>query len=154
MLEFIIEKHIDAPAEKVFDLAADFPNAGERITAIKSIEMLTNGPVGVGTRFKETRVVFRQQATEEMEVTAFDPPRGFALGCQSCGARYHTEFRFIPNGRGTEVRVTFQVHPLTFLAKAMSLVMRPMMKMCIKETAKDLEDLKTCLEEREGLAVG
>ncbi len=154
MVEFTIERHIDAPVEKVFDLAADFPNAADRIEAIKRIEMLTDGPVGVGTRFRETRRMFKRDATEEMEVTAFDPPKAYSLGCESCGARYHTEFRFTPKGRGTEVRMTFQVHPLTFLAKAMSLVTRPMMKMCMKETAKDLENLKTCLEEREGSAVG
>ena len=154
MVAFTIEQHIDAPVEKVFELAADFPNAAERIAAIVGIEMLTDGPVGVGTRFAETRMVFKRKATEEMEVTAFDPPRGFALGCESCGAGYHTEFRFTPDGSGTDVRVVFQVQPLTFLAKAMSFVMRPMMKMCMKETAKDLENLKTCLEEREESAVG
>ncbi len=153
MTKFSLTKHIDAPRETVFQLASDFRNAAEHVRGIKKVEMLTDGPVGVGTRFKETRVVFKREATEEMEVTVFDPPSRYVLECESCGCRYHTEFTFTTVGTGTDVEMVFDAKPLTFFAKVMSFLMRPMMKMCLKETGKDLEDLRVALEQREASAV-
>ena len=93
-----IKKHIVAPTERVFQRASDFAKAADVMSAIERIEMLTDGPVGIGTRFRETRIMFKREATEEMEVTAFDPPHSYALGAESHGCRYHSEFRFTAKG--------------------------------------------------------
>lgn len=146
MALFTIRKHVDAPREKVFEVASDFVNAAGFIRGITGIEMLTDGPVGVGTKFKETRVIMKREATEEMEVTAFDPPESYVLECESCGCRYRSEFRFTPSGGGTDVEMTFEGKGLTVFAKVMSFIMRPMMKMCMKETGKDLDDVKAAAE--------
>jgi len=146
MAGFQVTKHIDAPPARVFECAADFANAASRITGITRVEMLTDGPVRVGTRFRETRVMFKREATEELEVTAFDPPRSYAIGAVSCGSRFHTEFRFTPKGTGTEVALDFQAEPLTFFAKVMSVLMKPMIKACAKAVGKDLDDLKAAIE--------
>lgn len=113
------------PPEDVFALFADIPSNAEHISAVERIEMLTDGPVGVGTRFRETRIMFKREATEEMEITAFDPPRGMTLSAESCGARYTSNFRFEPTDAGTRVTIEFTAEPQTFMAKMMS----PMMKM-------------------------
>ena len=146
MTSFTLTKRIDAPRETVFRLASDFRNAADHIQGITKVEMLTDGPVAQGTRFQETRIVFKREATEEMTVSAYDPPSGYALDCESCGCHYHTEFRFTANGSGTDVEMRFDVKPLTFFAKVMGFLMRPMMKMCLKETGKDLDDLKAVAE--------
>ena len=141
-----INRHIAAPREVVFQHLTNFRLAPEAIKGIKRIEMLTEGPTGVGTKFKETRIMFGREASEVMEVTAFDPPSGYALGCVSCGCRYHTEFRLKPNGTGTDVEMVFDVQGLTLVAKVMGLLMRPMLKMCMKQIAKDLDDAKAAIE--------
>jgi carbon monoxide dehydrogenase subunit G len=146
MLQFTLEKHIAAPPARVFAAASDFQNAPQRIRGIERVEMLTSGPVGVGTRFKETRVMFKKEATEEMEVTAFDPPRSYTLGCESCGCRYSTVLRFTPKDAGTDVSFTFEAVPLTSIAKVMSFLMKPMIKSSLKMIARDLDDLKASLE--------
>src|SRR2546423_4330783 len=112
--------HVDAPPEKVFALMSDFPKAPGRISSIKRIEMLTNGPVGLGTKFKETRVMFGKEATETMEVTAFDPPHSYSLVANSCGAIYDSRLTFESEGNGTNVTFTFHVKPVSFFAKLMS----------------------------------
>lgn len=108
--------------------------------------MLTPGPVGVGTRFRETRIVFGREATETMEVLAFDPPRGYVLETLSCGVRYRTEMRLAPRPGGTDVAMTLDLTPLTRLAKIMSLVMRPMVKSMAKVCAEDLAGIKASFE--------
>lgn len=108
--------------------------------------MLTEGGAGVGTRFSETRVMFGKEATEEMEVKEFDAPNSYSIGCESCGCRYHTEFRFEPKGEGTDVTVTFEATPISWFAKLTSILFRPMLKMCMKAVVKDLDDIAATLE--------
>ena len=115
--------------------------------------MLTDGPVRLGTRFKETRVMFGKEATETMEVVEFKPPHGYALGCQSHGCRYRSDFQFKPNAGGTRVEMTFEATPRTLLARMMGFLTAPMIKGVAKCMEKDLEDLKASLEGKPAPAV-
>jgi carbon monoxide dehydrogenase subunit G len=146
MAQFSIGKHVEATREEVFAVASDFHNAANNIRGIDELEVLTDGPIGVGTRFRETRVMFGKRSTEEMEITAFNPPEGYTVEADSCGAHYRAEYRFIPDIAGTHLRVTFEARPVTVLAKLMSplaLLMTGPMKKCIDA---DLEDLKDAAE--------
>lgn len=137
---------VDAPPERVFELATDFAGAPGRIRGISRVEMLTDGPVGVGTRFRETRTMFGREASETMDVAEFDPPRSYALVCESHGARYRSVFRFVPEGGGTRVEMAFQVKPMSLAARLMSLMAPMMVKMVRKEMERDLADLKRAAE--------
>jgi uncharacterized protein YndB with AHSA1/START domain len=145
------EQRIDAPPEKVFAACTDLAGQPERISGIDSIEVLTEGPVGEGTRFRETRIVFGKQATEEMEIAEFDPPRRFVLTCESFGTAYTTEYRFDPDGDGTRLVLTMHARPVTMVAKLMTPMagmMRRTMEKCLRA---DLEDLRrSCEPQRAG----
>src|SRR5688500_12459284 len=108
MFGFSVDRHIDAPPDVVFARASDFRRAPETISAIVKMDILTSGPVGAGTRFRETRVLFGREATEEMTVTVFEPPKRYTLDAESHGSRYHTELSFTPDGQGTRLTMTFQ----------------------------------------------
>jgi carbon monoxide dehydrogenase subunit G len=147
MAVFTIEKTIEAPVATVFARASDVRGWADCISGIERVEVLTDGPIGVGTRFRETRIMFKKEATEEMEITAFEPPRRYALAGESCGCRYQTEITCEPAGASkTRVRMTFESTPLTFAAKVLSVLMRPMMKMMVKTCGRDLDDLKAAIE--------
>lgn len=146
MTGFTISRTVDAPIERVFELSSDFAHAHERVAGIKSMEMLTEGPPGVGTRFRETRVMFGKEATEEMEVTAFDPPRSYTLFCENHGCRYETEVRFREVAGKTEMEMTFEATPLTMAAKMMGVLMKPMLKACKSAVEKDMDDIKAAAE--------
>ena len=81
-----------------------------------------------------------------MEVTAFERPRRYALGCENHGCRYHSELLFTSVDGGTDVEMRFQAEPLTGFAKVMSFLMKPMMKGVTKCLDQDLEDIKKSLE--------
>lgn len=136
-----LTKQVDAPPERVFAIASDFAHAAEHVRAIEQVEILTPGPVGVGTRFRETRKVFGRSHAETMEVTAFEPPSRYVVGCESCGCRYRSEFRFLPKAGGTEMRMSFEAEPLTWFARIMGFLMRPMVRKMVAECAKDLDDV-------------
>jgi carbon monoxide dehydrogenase subunit G len=150
MFGFSVDRHVDAPPDVVFARASDFRRATETVAAIVKMDILTSGPVGVGTRFRETRVLFGREATEEMTVTTFEPPRRYTLSAESHGSRYHTELSFVPDGQGTRMTMTFQGTPVTLMARVMSVLMRPMMKSAAKMCAKDLDDIKAAIERDRG----
>lgn len=146
MNKVIVERTIAAPPERVFAASSNIPQWAEVVPAITKIEMLTDGPVGVGTRFRETRVMFGREATETMEVLEFEPPRRYLLGAESHGARYRTELRFEPDGEGTRMVFDFTGVPLTFMAKVMGFVMKPMLKKMGDLCAADMDALKAHVE--------
>ena len=141
---------IQAPAEVVFAAASDFAGAAGRIGAIERVEMLTDGPVGVGTRFRETRRMRGREASETMEVTLFEPPRRYVLLAESHGCRYESGLSFTPagtpEGSATTVAMHFAAEPLTLPAKILAFLCRPMMKMVARACAKDLDDLARTVE--------
>ena len=144
--EMTVRERIAAPPEKVFAVASDFAGAAERIDGILRVEMLTPGPLAVGTRFRETRKMFGKEASEEMTVVELDAPRRYVLLAESHGSRYRSELRFEPEGAGTEIVMTFRGEPLTLAAKVMSVLMKPMLESMVKLCARDLADLKRWIE--------
>lgn len=141
-----VEKIIKAPVERVFELATDLRNAPGRISRILKMEVLTEGPVGTGTRFRETRKIFGKEHTEEMEITEFESPARYVVKAESAGCLYRTEFLFSPEGDGTKLVMSFEATPVTLAAKLMAPMMKSMMGSVVKECDQDLEDIKTAAE--------
>jgi len=150
MARIRLSKSLHAPVARVFEAFTDFEHAADRIDAIQSLEVLTPGPVGVGTRFRETRAVFKREATEEMLITGFDAPHGYTVGCESCGAVFQTQYRFLPDGAGgerTRVELDFEAKPVSFFARLMSPLTALLIKSCARAMEQDIEDLRRVIEE-------
>lgn len=146
MVSIKVNTHINGTPEKVFDVFTDFENATQNLSGVEKIEVITDGPVGVGTRFRETRIMFKKAHTEEMEVSVFEPGKRFEVKAGGCGCEYLTSFNFNPSGSGTSVDVEMKITPVTFFAKVMSPLARLMsgsMKKCFQ---KDFDDLKSVVE--------
>lgn len=142
-----VTKFIEAPVDRVFEVFTDLPGAPGRISSITKLEVLTDGPIGLGTRFRETRLMFKREATETMEITAFDPPRSYTTVANSCGCLYECTFRFAPQGSGTQVTAEFSWTAQTFFARLMAPLGKLMSSMCMKAFNKDLEELKAHCEQ-------
>ena len=146
MAGVVVTKDINAPVERVFDLLTDFENSAEVIRGIVKMELLTDGAVGVGTRFRETRIMFGREADEVMEVSEFERPNGYVLTAESHGCRYVTKVCLSQNGDSTRLEMNFDAHPMSWLAKMLSFMTRPMLKSCAKAMDADLDDIKASLE--------
>ena len=145
-MEVTLREFVAAPPERVFAVAADFPNAAAHVEGITKVEILTTGPIGAGTRFRESRVMFGKEATETMTVAEFEPPKRYVLTADSMGTRYRSELRFEPKNGGTEMVMQFRGEPHTLAAKLMSILLRPMIKSVAKSCAKDLADIRRTIE--------
>jgi carbon monoxide dehydrogenase subunit G len=150
-MQVIAETTIAAPQAVVFALVIDIPRWPETIAGVESVEMLTSGPIAPGTRFRETRVMFGHQATEEMTVAELRSPTRFVLTAENHGTRYRAEHLITPDGpRGTHVKLVFEGQPVTLTARLMSPLALLMRGTIRKQLAADLNDIKRSAEEKAG----
>ena len=145
-MKITFNRTINAPVNNVFQVYSDFGNAAERVEGIESIEILTGEPVGVGTRFRETRIMFGRSSTEEMEITKFNSPNMYQVDAESHGSHYTTLFYFEERGGSTHVKWEFIGTPLTFGAKMMSILGFLAKGATRKMMDKDIADLKAFIE--------
>jgi hypothetical protein len=105
MATITVSNQIEAPVAEVFERFTDLDGSATRVTGIKAIEMLTTGPFGRGTRWRETREVLGRLDTAEMEVTAFERNRTYTITHHKLAARIETIFTFAALNGGTRVNV-------------------------------------------------
>lgn len=150
MSELTVSTNVAAPIDRVFAVYTDIGKAAERIPAITSLEVLSEGPFGEGTRWRETRLMFKKEATEEMWVTGFNPPQSYTVEAESHGSRYSTLFQFTPEGTGTKVTWTFSATATSLGAKILSPIFNVLFKgTMIKCMRGDLEALRDVCERGE-----
>jgi hypothetical protein len=139
-----------APPDRMWAMASDFANAAGRIKAITKVEIVTPGPVGSGTRFRE----WRGRQMVDMEVAAWSPPRSYSLRGYAIGTEFTSEIRCVPDGSGTRLEMEVSVRPKTFGAKLLSPLISLMSKLMVKSCAKDLGDIAAAAEGRGKAALG
>jgi Polyketide cyclase / dehydrase and lipid transport len=155
MKPLICTHRSSASPDRVWAVASDFANAAGRSKAITKVEIVTSGPVGSGTRFRE----WRGRQVVDMEVAAWSPPRSYSLRGYAMGTEFTSEIRCVPDGSGTRLEMEVHVRPRTFGAKLLSPLISVMSKMMVKSCAKDLGDIAAAAEgdakgERGRAAVG
>lgn len=139
----LISKHrSSASPERIWAVASDFANAAGRIEAITKVEMMTSGPVGSGTRFRE----WRGRQMVDMEIAAWSPPRSYSLRGYAMGTEFTSEIRCVPDGAGTRLEMEVHVRPRSFAAKLLSPLISLMSRMMVKSCAKDLGDIAAAAE--------
>src|SRR5580765_2855263 len=142
MKPLICTHRSSASPDRVWAMASDFANAAGRVKAITKVEIVTSGPVGSGTRFRE----WRGRQMVDMEIAAWSPPRSYSLRGYAMGTEFTSEIRCVPDGSGTRLEMEVCVRRRTFGAKLLSPLISLMSKMMVKSCAKDLGDIATAAE--------
>ncbi|MGY1709393.1 SRPBCC family protein [Geodermatophilus sp. SYSU D00758] len=148
MRDVEVRRHAAAPVERVWAVATDLEGSPRVIGGIESVEVLTPGPFGVGTRWRETRRVMGRSATEEMTVTAVEPQRAYTVEASGPGVRYVSTFRVEASpGGGADVVMTFGGRPTTTLARVLGAVTGPIGRRAVSSAlTRDLADITTAAE--------
>lgn len=139
-----LSQHVNASREKVWAVISDIPGSARTLSAIRSIQMLSEGPYDEGTRWKETRAMMGREETVEMQVSQSDPPRATTVKARQGGADYTSRFTLEERDGGTELTMFFGAEVLkpTFLSKIMMAAFgRIGMGVTRKALAKDLADI-------------
>ncbi|SNC65621.1 Carbon monoxide dehydrogenase subunit G [Kytococcus aerolatus] len=143
---------VHAPVHEVFERLRDLAGAPEHVPGITGIEVL-RGParMEVGTRWRETRRLWGQDASEEMEVVSLREDDHYEVVAHHGGMVYLSGFQVAPvaTARGEATRVTqdFEAHAITPGARAASLLMRPMSGIIARQCREDLLAIKASFED-------
>ena len=111
MATFTGEITIDRPPEVVFDLVADEEQEPRYNPEMLRAEKLTEGPIGVGTRFKAVHASRRQPVEMIVELTEYDRPTRLASATTMPWGEVHGALVFQPDGPATRMRWTWDVRP-------------------------------------------
>ncbi len=139
-----LTQHIQATPEKVWAVISDIPGSAATLSGIDAVQMLSDGPYGEGTRWKETRTMMGRSETVEMWVAQADPPRSTTVKALQGGADYTSRFSLAERDGGTDLTLTFgaEVVKPTRLGRIMMAVFGPIgMRITRKALAKDLAEI-------------
>lgn len=151
MTSMTVDRHVNAPRQVVWDVITDLDHSAEVMDAITRVERVRGDGFDVGTRWRETRTMFGREATEEMEVTAIDPPNGYVVEADGQGAHYRTDFTLVDEADGTRVTMTFGAEPRGVTGKLMAATVGRLFAGATKKAvAADLGDIARAAEARAG----
>ncbi|MCI0342051.1 MAG: SRPBCC family protein [Planctomycetales bacterium] len=142
------------PPDAVFRAATDLDRMGEWMQGLVRIERLTQGPIAVGSRWREVRKMFGKEAAEEFEVTHLEPGRRLDLfvdGKKGASGRGEFRFRhdFLPDGSGTRLVLSGEITGMGCMGAVFGPLMAGMFRKAIR---KDLAALKKRVEAGAGSA--
>ena len=139
-----LTQHVNASPEKVWAVISDIPGSAGTLSGVESIQMISEGPYGEGTRWKETRSMMGRRETVEMWVAQADPPHSTTVKALQGGADYTSRFTLAERGGGTDLTLTFGaevLHPTVVSKVTMALFGKIGMNVTRKALAKDLAEI-------------
>jgi len=140
-----LSRTIRAPTTAVFDTVADATNYTKAVSDIVKVEFLSDQRSGVGTRFRETRVMGRRVATTELEVTEYVANDRIRMVSDAGGTVWDTLFTVMPveDGDATRLDLVMEARPYRLLRR----ILVPLMKRAVaKAVASDMDAVKAHLE--------
>jgi carbon monoxide dehydrogenase subunit G len=137
-IEFTAE--ISCPPENVFAALADLERLPEWQSS--AVSSKPDGPLAVGTRIREQRSMMGREIDNELEVTAYDPPRRFALEGRSGPVPLSIDHELVEDDGKTVLHVHARAEPGALFKLAEPMIART----AEQELRADFERLKDRLE--------
>lgn len=139
-----VTRTIRASQESVFDAIAHIENFSKIVPAITNVEFLTEQKSGVGTRFKETRLMGKREGSSTLEVTEYDAPQRVRMVSDQGGTIWDTVFTVEPSSDGqVELVVVMEANAYKLFAKLINPLIKGMIKKFIES---DMDAVKAHCE--------
>jgi uncharacterized protein YndB with AHSA1/START domain len=142
MAGFTRSEWISRSPREVFDFITTADNAPKVVSSVSSMVKMTEGPVRVGTRYRETRIMRGKEEHAELEVIAYEPNQRYAVKNVTEGIEIVYSYTFHPEANGTRVDLVCEVK-----AGGVKKLMVPMVVSILKKEDGDhLQTLKKAME--------
>ena len=102
MIRFRFAIDVARPVQDVFDYVTE-PATLREWQGTEKVEHVTPGPVRLGSRLREVRVILGRRLDSLSEVVAYEPPRRFEIRILSGPMPVEDRWTFEPTMRGTRV---------------------------------------------------
>lgn len=142
MSGFEMNEWITRTPKQVFDFVTASENAPKVVSSVVSMVKLTEGPVRVGTRYRETRLMNGKEAQAELEVVDFEPGQRYVMKNVTEGIETIYRYTFKQENGGTRVDLVCELS-----ASGLKKLMLPMVASILKKEDGDhLQRLKQAAE--------
>ncbi len=143
-MELTVSREIGADPARVWSVITDLERWDRTLSGVERVERLDDGDgFEVGTRWRESRVMFGREATEEMEVFAIEPGRGYSVVAAGGHTTYTSTLRIeeLATGR-SRLEMTFGAEPAGRVAKLLgATVGRLALGSVRRSLQRDLDDI-------------
>ena len=136
---------INAPVDRVFETVSDINNFSKAVPGIVKVEVLSDVQVGVGTRFRETRLMNGKEATTELEVTEFVENEYIRIVSDTHGTIWDSVFTVKPSGEQTELLLVMDAKPYKVAAKLTTPLIKGPLKKALEQ---DMDAVKAYCEKQ------
>jgi len=109
---------VDKPIKDVFAFVANPNNMSKWNTTVASVEQITPGDVGVGTKFKSTGEMMGRRIEGEIQVTTYEPDTKFGVQMNAGPMQMNMTVSFKAVGTGTKISLHAQGNPAGFFKLA------------------------------------
>lgn len=133
MQTITVQRTIDAPIEVVFETVADMRKYSQAVPHVTGVEFLTDSHLGVGTRFRETRVVKGRPTTTEIEVAEFEDNRCIRCVSDTHGTVWDSRFEVAPKDGKTQLTLTMDARAYKLASKIMNPLIRGMVMHAVED---------------------
>jgi uncharacterized protein YndB with AHSA1/START domain len=141
MIQHEVTIHLNRPVEQVFAFLADTGKVSTWQSNLIELEPLTEGPLRLGSRFREIRRLGRRDSEIQGQVTAFEPNKRLETKTTT-KPEVTVSYAFEPENGGTRLRYRF-----ILLSTGIMRLLEPLIARSIKkESESDFETLKRILE--------
>ena len=140
MVRIELTVDIACPAEKVFAALTDLEHLPEWQSS--AVSSNPDGPLGVGTRIREQRSLMGRVLDNELEVTAYEPPRRFTLEGRSGPVPLSIDHELVEEDGKTVLHVQGKAEPGSLFKLAEPMIART----AEQELHADFARLKASLE--------
>jgi hypothetical protein len=138
-----VKRYLDAPPAEIFAIVSDLESWPEIIRSVQRMELLTDGPLGQGTKLRETRVIFSRTSVHDLEIADLDRPHRLRLLVANPEIHYELD-HLIDRVFGSSTRVLMILHaqPESSVGHAVHPFTTPFMEITVRdELERDLIDL-------------
>lgn len=139
-----VTKSISAPVDIVFNTISDIRQFSEAVPGIVDIEILTDQKIGVGTRFRETRLMNGKETSTELEVTDYSKNEFIRIVAESNGTVWDSLFTVKEQNGKTQLELVMDADSNRLLPKLVNLMMKRVMKNALE---KDMEAVRAYCEQ-------
>ena len=138
-MRITVEREIAAPVAEVFEVISHVDKFAEAVPHVVRLEFLTEQKSGVGTRFRETRLMNGKEFTSDLEITECEPDSHVRIVTASGGTTWDTVMTVEPSGDQARFRLVMDARARKFGARIMNAVFK---RMIANGVARDIDLLK------------
>ena len=149
-MQIELTKILAADPSAAFAVVADVGRWPQIVRSMRSVEVLTPGPLRAGSRLGVDRVLFGRDGAHDLEVATIEPPHRLCFLVSHPDLHYELDHLIdAVHGGGSRLALIFRTRPATAAGRAAQPMIAPLMGIKLRdELEQDLSDFAAAIARR------